>query len=278
MSIKNKVDFSVLMTVYNKENPNFLDASLNSIEDQTIKPTEIVVIKDGPLTKELDDVLTHHSDTSVVKYVIYGFKKNMGRGPASRKGVELCSTNWIARMDSDDISLNTRFEKQVEAIRDNPDVSVVGGLIEEFVDDPTKIMGRRNVPTSSSEINRFAKYRNPINNPSVMLKKEDLLSVGNYSDLNILEDYDLWIRFISKGYKLINLEQVLVKMRVGYGLFDRRGGLHFLLTYVKMKRQWRKLGVGTLSSEAISDFIMMINTLVPNKTRKFIYKKMIHKK
>lgn len=276
MNERDKFEFSVLMTVYGRENPSFLNASLNSIENQTVKPTEIVVVKDGPLTKELNNVLSSHQKSSRVKYVLFEFDKNMGRGPASRKGVELCSTNWIARMDSDDISVNTRFEKQVEAIRNNTDISVVGGVIEEFVNDPNEIVGRRNVPNSSREINDFAKYRSPINNPSVMLKKKDLLSVGGYSDLNILEDYDLWVRFISKGYKLMNLDQVLVKMRVGDGLFDRRGGAHFLITYIKMKRQWRNLGVGTLSTEIISDLIMLINTLAPSIVRKKIYKILHH--
>lgn len=269
--------FSVLMTVYEKEEPSFLDQALKSIENQTVKPHEIVIVKDGPLPVDLDEVLQNHEKSFVHVYKVIGLPKNIGRGLASKRGIEEISTEWVARMDSDDISEPNRFELQLSALVNNPSITVIGGMVKEFFGNKDNIVGIKKMPLHNDEIVKYANYRNPINNPTVMFRKEALIRIGNYSSLNILEDYDLWIRFIASGYELMNLDSTLVRMRVSNGMYDRRGGIHFLCTYIKMKNRWRKMGVGSLKTNIISDLMMGMNTLIPGKFRKVIYQRVLHK-
>lgn len=269
--------FSVLMTVYDKEQPAFLDRSLQSVEEQTVSPDQIVVVTDGPLTPELDRVLDRHQDMVGDKFRVVRLPKNIGRGRASQAGIDVITTEWIARMDSDDVCLSDRFEKQIEAIIAHPQVAVVGGYVLEFAEDEDNIVGKRKVPLTNDDIRDYAKYRNPINNPAVMFKRELLPAIGGYPAMNILEDYDLWVRFIANGYELMNLPEYLVKMRVGSGMYSRRGGMDFLKTYIKMKRKWRQMGVGDRKSELTSNVMMTVNTLLPDQVRKFVYQKILHK-
>lgn len=269
--------FAVLMTVYEKEQPAFLDRSLCSVSEQTVRPDQIVVVTDGPLTPELDRVLARHQTAFGEAFKIVRLAENKGRGRASQAGIDTITTEWIARMDSDDICLPDRFEKQLQAIVAHPQVAVVGGYVLEFADEEDNIVGKRKVPLTNDEIRNYAKYRNPINNPAVMFKREAIPNLGGYPTMNILEDYDLWIRFIANGYELMNLPEYLVKMRVSSGMYSRRGGMDFLKTYIKMKRKWRQMGVGDWKSELTSNVAMTANTLLPDKARKLIYQKVLHK-
>lgn len=269
--------FSVLITVYSKENPMHFDEALSSIEQQTIEPDEIVLVKDGKLTPELDEVVYNHQCKYPEKYVIQSLNVRCGQGIALRKGVELVTNEWIARMDSDDFSEVDRFEKQLQVIVDAPTICVVGGNVLEFSGNPNNTVGRRVVPESYEEIVKYARYRNPINHSTSMIKKTALLDVGNYRSVEKMEDYDLWARFIIAGYKMVNIQKNLVRMRVSDGMYKRRGGWRFLITYIRMKRKWRKQGLGNIFTEIVSDIIMTISVFMPSSLRKIMYKKLLHK-
>ena len=206
---RNTSEFSVLMTIYEKEKAEYLDRALESLENQTVLPAQIVIVKDGLLNESLDTVIEIHAKKFSNIYTVISLKRNYGRGYASKVGIDHISSRWFARMDSDDVSSKDRFELQIAAIKKYikiyPKLAVVGGQISEFMNNENNTVGYRKVPQEPEQIKEFAAYRSPINNPTAMINKEALLAVGNYSGLNVLEDYDLWVRFLSNGYTLINI-------------------------------------------------------------------------
>ncbi|WP_293659620.1 glycosyltransferase [uncultured Phascolarctobacterium sp.] len=220
--------FSVLMSVYYKEKPEYLKLALDSIINQTLPVTEIVLIKDGPLTAELDKVVEQYAMEYIGLFRIFALEQNVGLGKALYYGVQQCKYDLIARMDTDDISLPNRFEMQVKEFIKNKELTLCGGQIAEFENDPEKITGYRQVPLTQTEIFKFAKKRNPFNHMTVMFKKQAVLNVGNYQDMPYFEDYWLWVRILQKGYAVKNIEQVLVKVRAGADMLVRRGGWNYV--------------------------------------------------
>lgn len=262
------------MTVYNAEDPNYLDVALKSIEEQTAIPNEIVLVEDGMLNEQLRKVIGKNKLRFKGRFEIIKLKRNRGRGYASQVGLKYISNEWVAKMDSDDISMPNRFELQLKFIEEHPDVQIVGGQIIEF--EGNNIIGKRKVPLSYEKIKLYSQYRSPVNNPTVMMRKEAVLKVGGYRPINTMEDYDLYNRLLANGYKIMNLPEVLVKMRVNDNLYRRRGGIEYLFQYMKMKNSWRKMGIGSMKSMIISDFVMLCNVTIPSAIRKVFYQKFLH--
>lgn len=221
------MEFSVLMSVYYKEKPEYLKLALDSVLDQTFPANEIVLIKDGPLTKELDEVIETYDEKYSELFRIFALEKNVGLGKALNFGVQQCKNDLIARMDTDDIAVPNRFELQIkEFVKDN-ELALCGGQIAEFEEDPQIISGYRKVPLTKNEIVKFAKKRNPFNHMTVMFKKRVVLDAGNYQDMPCFEDYWLWVRILQKGYAVKNVGQVLMKVRAGAEMLARRGGWEY---------------------------------------------------
>ncbi|NVK09197.1 MAG: glycosyltransferase [Tenacibaculum sp.] len=243
--MKEENKFSVLLSVYIKEKPEFLKSALNSIYlEQTLKPDEIVLVKDGPLTKELDDVIDKFKQNlkGILKIIV--LKKNMGLGYALNEGIKECSYELIARMDTDDIATPYRFEKQVSFFKSNPDVDVLGGMIEEFEEVPGDLGQFRMLPFEHDKILSFAKFRNPINHPTVTYKKSKILEVGGYtSDILFWEDYLLWVKLLNNGCVFHNLDSVLLSFRVQNGnhMIKKRRGIKYAVNEVKFARFARKI-------------------------------------
>lgn len=219
-----KMEFSVLMSVYYKENPEYLKLSLDSVIKQTVSAAEIVLIKDGPLTKELDDIINQYSDKYAGLFRVFSLEENVGLGKALNYGVQRCKYDLIARMDTDDIVVPERFELQVNEFIKDKELVLCGGYIAEFARDPLIISGYRRVPLTQAAILKFAKKRNPFNHMTVMFKKKAVLEAGNYQDMPYFEDYWLWVRLLQKGYAVKNIDQVLVNVRAGPDMLGRRGG------------------------------------------------------
>lgn len=270
--------FSVLMSVYKKEKPAFLDKALKSIEDQTVQPNQVLLVADGPLTESLNSVIEDHIKKFPEKYDILKLPHNRGLGFAMQKGVENCRYDWIARMDTDDISVNNRFELQLKAIEEEPDLAIVGGQIDEFSGNLDRIVGKRNVPFSNEEIRKFIKWRNPFNHPTVMINKNAVLQVGNYQANGKIEDYFLWSKLVIANYKVKNLPEILVHMRVDAGMYKRRGDLQNFKQIFELRRVLRKKKFLTIYEEVIGDIAMILNLVIPTKLRMFIYKNVLHKK
>ena len=216
--------FSVLMSVYRKDDPNFLKIALESIyESQTRKPDEIVVVFDGELTEELYAVLNKFRENKENIVFYYPQKTNRGLGEALRLGSEKCTGDYIFRMDSDDISAPTRFEKQIAYIESHTDIDVLGTDIAEFDISPeNEQMRKRICPQKHDDIVKMGKKRNPMNHVTVCMKKSALEKCGGYETLLLLEDYYLWLKMIACGCKLENLNESLVYVRVGNGFDGKR--------------------------------------------------------
>lgn len=221
--------FSVLMSVYHKENPFFLCDALNSVYSQTAQPTEVVLVQDGPLTEELYNVInTWKTKLNIIDVVI---ASNVGLGEALNQGLQYCSHELVARMDTDDIALPVRFEKQLVAFK-SQNIDVCGSWISEFDSDPSSILSIRQVPESHADIIKFARTKNPINHPSVMFKKTTIVESGGYQNILYFEDYYLWLSLIKNGAIFYNIPSPLVHMRAGFNQLSRRSG------YLYFKREF----------------------------------------
>ena len=265
------MEFSVLMTVYDKEKPYNLRKSLLTSYQQTIKPTEIILVCDGELTQELyDEIERIKSEIPILK--VYQLDTNVGSGPASRFGVEKCNTELIARMDSDDYSVETRFEKQIKAFEENPNLVMVGTNILE---KNTEFTALKTVPKKTEEIREYSKFRNPFNNPSSMMKKEYILKVGNYRKFRYLEDYDLTVRLIHDNptKDFLNIQEPLVVMQTDDSSYLRRGGLLYVKTEFFLQVDFYKRGYLTKLELCRNIFVRNIVRVMPNSVRKLIYKK-----
>ena len=265
------MEFSVLMTVYEKEKPYNLRQSLLTSYQQTIKPTEIILVCDGELTPGLyEEIERLKSEIPILK--VYQLDTNVGSGPASRFGVGKCNTGLIARMDSDDYSENTRFEKQIKAFEENPNLIMVGTNILEKNIEFTAL---KTVPEITEEIREYSKFRNPFNNPSSMMKKEYILKVGNYRKFRYLEDYDLTMRLIHDNptKEFLNIQEPLVVMQTDDSSYLRRGGLLYVKTEFFLQVDFYKRGYLTKFELCRNIFIRNIVRVMPNSIRKIIYQK-----
>lgn len=270
------MSFSVLMSVYKKENPSYLRKSLESVFQQTMLPGEVVLIEDGPLTEELYKVIeSYKKQYSILK--VHAFSENVQLGRALEKGVRLCSNELVARMDTDDIAVPERFEIQYRYMTAHPEVAVTGGLMEEFDDDGT-IHQIKGMPESQKEILNYAKLRNPLNHMTVMFRKSKVLQAGNYRHFPYLEDYDLWSRLLAQDAECYNIQKVLVRARVSRQVYDRRGGFSYCRNYLRLRRQQRESGL-TNFSEYLKACIATIGiTVISGSIREKIYKKYLRKK
>ena len=212
------------MSVYYKEKIENFESSIKSILiDQIRKPDEFVLICDGELTQGLDEVIYSYQQSFPKILKVYRLRKNKGLGKALRAGLMKCSYDIVARADSDDICASNRFQVQLAFLESHKEISVVSSYIDEFYDDWKKPCRRKELPLTHEKIVKMAKYRNPINHMAVMFRKKAILSVGSYRHVAYIEDYDLWVRAIIKGYKFANINQCLVYARIGNGMVQRRG-------------------------------------------------------
>lgn len=235
MGTDSEKTYSVLMAVYGKEKPEFFCQSIESMLAQTLPFSDFVLVCDGALTHELNEVISWAQEEMGEKLQIIRLKENKGLGKALRTGVPRCRCSVIARMDSDDISRPDRCERQFRIIeRDGYDL--VSGTLQEFVREPGDMDRLRVLPRTSEEILQYAKKRNPFNHPCVMFRKESVLRVGSYQDFPGFEDYYLWIRMLRKGCKGYNVQEVILDMRTGNGMYDRRGGRDYLYWVLRFQR------------------------------------------
>jgi len=222
------MSFSVLLSVYEKDNPQYLDEALNSIWDQQVqKPGQIVLVKDGQLTDELCICINNWKQKLCEMLSVVELSENVGLGAALNSGLQQCRYELVARMDSDDISLPNRFEKQVAFMENNPDIAASSAVLEEWDENFSKCIGRRTLPLKPEELEKLAKYRSPLSHPVSIFRKSIVLSIGGYPSFRKAQDYALWSLLLSKGYKLANLPDVLHKQRAGNNLMNRRGIQYF---------------------------------------------------
>lgn len=264
--------FSVLLSIYIKEQPVYLKESLDSLFKQTLPPDEIVLVKDGPLTHELDKVITEYQSQHPTLKVI-PLSKNQGLGKALNEGLKHCSYDLIARMDTDDIAKPDRFEKQIKVFQEHPEIDICSAWIEEFEGTPDNILATRKLPETHEEILKYAKHRCPINHPVVMYKKSAVLKAGGYNGFP--EDYRLWINMLMTGARFYNIQESLLYFRFSSAMVKRRGGWKYAMADAKSQWDFYRTGFLNLPDLIYNITVRISVRIVPNSLRSFIYKKFL---
>ena len=266
------------MSVYYKEKTEYLKTSIESILDQTTSPDEVVIVKDGYLNKPLEDVIEYFVDIYPDRFKIIQLKENKGLGLALAEGILHCSNELIARMDSDDISVKNRFEKQLHEFEKNPQLDICGSYISEFESNPEIIKDVRKVPLCDKDIKQYQKKRDGFNHVSVMFKKNAVLKAGNYQDALLMEDSLLWINMFKTGAVGMNIDESLVLVRAGDDMIERRGGYAYFLKYKEGRKKIKETGYISNWDYYQTIAIQLIVSLVPKKIRVFIFKNFLRKK
>lgn len=270
----NLMNFSLLMSVYKYDDASFLEQALKSIEANSLIPTDFVLVCDGDLTAELNDIIDDYARR--LPFNIIRLPSNLGLGRALQTGMDYCKCEWVARFDADDICVLDRFAKQIAFIKQNPNVDVVGGQIIEFANDPDEInTHKKTVPTKHEQIYDYAKSRNPMNHMTVMFKKSAVLAVGSYQHAPLYEDYDLWVRMLMKGFKFANIDEVVVHVRAGHNMHRRRGGVSYANQEILMQTKFYKLGFIPYGRMLKNLMIRVPIRLVSNRVRSIIYNKFL---
>ncbi len=271
--------YSVLMTVYEKEEPAFLEQAIRSILFQTVKTDDFVIVCDGPLTPQLEAVIDHYARLEPGIFHIVRCEENYGSGKASRIGLQECKNELVARMDADDIAAENRMELLLKAFRKEPELAVIGGQMAEFIHDTSRIVGYRILPTEPERMHQYAASRSPMNNITVMLRKSAAQEVGSYSDIRTREDYELWIRLLAKGYKMRNLDKVLGFARVGEDMYNRRRGLEYSKYTVYTEKLLLEFGFINRLQYCISLCARFTaSVLLPKKFSYWLFRKLMRKK
>ncbi|AEA00895.1 MULTISPECIES: glycosyltransferase [Aerococcus] len=271
------MNFTVLMSLYHKENPTYLRQCLDSLVKQSLPAEEILIIKDGPLTEELDAILDDFQEQYPKQTTIQAYPKNRGLGLALQDGVQLARNEWIARMDTDDICRTDRFEKQINYLKEHPEVELLGSDVFEFDQSPKEPTARKVVPHSYQDILGYAKRRNPFNHMTVIYKKSAILKAGNYQPLKGYEDYYLWVRMLKNGVKAANLDDTLVYARADQNMFKRRGGWDYFVDGSKAYQKIYQVGLASPLDWLIRMGGQAVFNLVPNSLRQNLYKKILRK-
>lgn len=268
---ENKSGITVLMSIYQKENPVYFKEAMESILAQTRPADEILLMVDGPLTEELEEMIAYFKKKCDILRT-YRFPQNVKLGAALRKGVEIASHEWIARMDTDDIACVNRLELQEAFLQQHPEVAVLGGGIQEFCDKPEyRLLAIKRIPGGEA-LKRYQKYRCPVNHMTVLMRRSAIIDAGNYEHFPGLEDYHLWSRVIAKGYRLDNVPEVLVHARTNENFYGRRGGKEYGKRYMQLRKMQRSLGLLTGMEYIWAKICTMVMVFSPNKVRKILYK------
>lgn len=270
-------EYSVLTTLYAKENPEFLRQCLDSMFNQTIPPSEYVLVKDGPLTDELEAVLKEYSEKHP-ELKIVALDVNSGCGPASIAGMNECSYEYVARIDSDDIALPTRCERELEMLNKEDDLVVIGSDLYEFEDDPNVITAIKKMPTEPDEIYKYGKRRNPFNHSTVMMRKSIVQAKGGYAPLRRSLDLDLFLMLLRKGCKCRNIGEPLVLFRTGSARVKRKKNWTNFKCDIEVYKKNYKEGYLSFFDYAYVITRQLVFFLMPSRLAAYLYSKIYRKK
>lgn len=263
------------MSVYIKEKPEYLQECFESLLNQTVKAQEWVVVEDGPLTEELYKVLDAYQERypGLIKRV--PLTENKGLGLALKAGVPQCSYDIIARMDTDDICVPGRFERQLDEFQKDDSLDICGSHIIEFEGSVDNILSRRKVPLTNEEIIQYQRRRSAYNHMTVMFRKSSVLKAGNYEHAPLMEDDMLWTRLILSGAKGKNIDDYLVYARTGLAMIDRRGGYAYFKKYKASRKKVYKLGLASYGDYFYTLVVQFMVALCPRNIRRVIFSKLL---
>lgn len=261
--------FSVLISIYRKENPLWFREALDSVFAQTVQPDEIVLVEDGPLTPELYAVIDEYKH----KYPIFNIVKNetnLGLGLALANGVKAAKNEILARMDTDDLLPIDRFEKQIAKMEEGYDV--VSCMSMAFSGDVNNVIAVKKRPENHDDIVKLAHKRSPVCHAACFMKKSSVLKAGNYVHRQYYEDYNLWVRMIMTGSKFYNFQEVLYYVRTDERQVQRRGGYKYLKTELKYLKEFYDMGFYSLKDLVVNSSIRIVARLTPSGIRAKVFK------
>ena len=266
------------MSVYYKEKAEYLIDAIESMLNQTVPPEQFVIVEDGPLTNELSEVINKYKKGRETLFTIVNLTENQGLGVALDEGIKVCRNELIARMDSDDISVHNRCEKQLELFQKEPELDIVSGNINEFIDDISNVVSSRCVPEKQNEIKKQMRTRSAFNHPAVMYKKSEVVRCGGYGVLKRKQDHDLFSRMINMGCKSYNIQDTLLLFRADNNNTKRRKSLENCKSYVIAQWNILKRGhcsIGDFSYVVAAQFFFFIapTSLVDFVTKKYLRQK-----
>lgn len=265
--------FSVLVAVYDGDRPDYLRRAFRSaVEDQTVRPDQVVIVRDGPVRDELADCLEELGAASPVPVTFVPLQVNGGLGPALDRGIAASWFDVIARMDADDVAMPRRFEVQLPLIQA---ADIVGSGLLEFVGDTDHVVGQRVPPTGSVQIRRYARMHDPFNHPTVIYRRSAVLAAGGYGNIPLMEDYSLFARMLDKGARAVNVPEPLVFYRVGATSFKRRGGTGLLRSELRLQLQFLRNGFTSPAQYARNVIVRGGYRLIPWWCRRAVYRSIV---
>lgn len=264
-------NYSVLMTVYKKDNPVFVKEGIDSMLAQTILTDDFVLVCDGPLTSELDELINKYQTENNGLFHVIKLKKNIGLGAALRHGLPFCKNRLVARMDDDDVAYPKRCEKELLYYDAHPELSILGAYVTEFENEISNIVREKTVPIDMPSIMEFAKRRNPFNHSTVMLDKDKIISIGNYSQMRTNQDVELWVRALNSGLKGANLSESLVYFRFDNDTYQRRKDMKNVKLMVKVWKDFYKKGYCGLKDYLFVTVMQYGVALAPTKLIQWAY-------
>jgi len=267
------MSLSVLLPVYRNDHPEHLETSINSIVTQTRQPEELVIVQDGPIPDSLDEVVRNSKIESDLAVKIVRLERNSGLGTALRVGMRHCESEYVARMDADDLAVPHRFETQMNFLESNPEIDIVGSYITEFADSSEETLALRKVPTDHESIAKMARFRSPFNHGTVVLRRDMAMKAGNYRTVDRMEDWDLWSRMLLAGALGANIPEVLLKVRAGESLYERRGGWEYAREEIRQQVDFLRREFVT-SGQFVRNLLLRVPLrCLPNSARGIIYKR-----
>lgn len=259
------------MSVYKNDDPTDFTEAVFSVFKQSCPPDEIVLVIDGPIPQPLMEAIKKLQKVIPILKVI-PLAQNMGHAVARQTGLEAAKNDLCAVMDADDLSVPNRFEKQLKVFEEHPEVSVVGGIINEFIQTTENVVGTRMVPENDADIKEYLRSRCPMNLVTVMLKKSDVMKVGGYQDWYCEEDYYLWIRLTLAGYKFYNIQDNLVNVRVGEEMYQRRGGKKYFDSEVRLQKYMLNHNLISFPNYLYNVLVrFIVQVALPNKLRGWVF-------
>ena len=270
--------YSILMSVYAKEKPEHLIQSIDSMLKQTVFPEQFVIVKDGPLTEELEGVLSRYQSEHNELFTLVALEQNSGLAIALDAGLEVCRNELVARMDSDDISLPTRCEKQLEKFSENENLAVLGTNIDEFDSSPDNVKRSRVVPSEYEQILKRIRRREPFNHPTIMFKKSEVIRCGGYGTLRRCQDFDLFSRMMNMGCYAENINESLLLFRADEGNYKRRKGKKSSEGYMTVMKLNYKRGYCSWTDMMYARFAQFALWVMPTGVMKWVSDTFLRKK
>lgn len=269
-------EFSLLLPVYNGDSAEFLRLAFHSsVTDQINKPSEVVLVQDGPVSASLVSAIAELDRATSVPLKIVILPENRGLAEALTAGLAECTYEVVARMDADDISEPHRFQVQLALIAQG--YELVGSGLHEFYEtaEGAQLGIKRVPPSAPDEIRRYARFHDPFNHPTVVYTKRAVNRAGGYQPLGTMEDYWLFARMLAADVRAINTPEPLVRYRISSGAYHRRGGFRLLKSEWMLQRALLKSGFTSPTQFVRNLLVRGSYRLVPEPVRRRAYRKMV---